>query len=256
MIFAHWMLSCNAGDNIGPWLVEQLAGEFPIWTDDREVSKVLLCGSILNHAKANTRVWGAGLASMKDSVLQDGLTICAVRGPLTRAIVLAHDVRCPEVYGDPALLTSRLVPRPVKPSGLVAVIPHYVDGPRCAWWLSGRTDVVVVNPLWPVERYVASVSSARAVVSSSLHGIILADAFGLPRCWASFSDSVGGDGTKFRDHDLAMGLPASVALDRRGGLEAIDFGTLPYVTVSPSHVRAVQDGLLRCCPFPIRGDLL
>jgi hypothetical protein len=43
-------------------------------------------------------------------------------------------------------------------------------------------------------------------VSSSLHGIIVAHAFGIPAAWLRWSDKLSGDGVKFRDHAALVGL--------------------------------------------------
>jgi hypothetical protein len=43
-------------------------------------------------------------------------------------------------------------------------------------------------------------------VSSSLHGIILAHAYGIPVAWTEFSTGLKGDGVKFLDHYASVGI--------------------------------------------------
>jgi len=57
-------------------------------------------------------------------------------------------------------------------------------------------DILNKDPL-EVARQIAS---CRKIVSSSLHGIIAAHAYGIPAAWVEFSNQLAGDGIKFADH--------------------------------------------------------
>jgi hypothetical protein len=59
---------------------------------------------------------------------------------------------------------------------------------------------VTGNPHTALE----AIAGASTIVSSSLHGIVLADAFGLPRMWDWF-DGVQAQGFKFRDYGSVVG---------------------------------------------------
>ena len=51
----------------------------------------------------------------------------------------------------------------------------------------------------PLE-VVRGIASSRFVLSSSLHGLVVADAFGVPACWVAPTTKVEGAGYKFRDY--------------------------------------------------------
>jgi len=65
----------------------------------------------------------------------------------------------------------------------------------------------------PVADVVAEISKCEAVLSSSLHGLVVADSFGIPNRRAVASDLLTGGDYKFRDYYSAFGIsPASFDL--------------------------------------------
>lgn len=62
---------------------------------------------------------------------------------------------------------------------------------------------------------IRQIGRCRKIVSSSLHGIILADAFGIPRrteMAASMASPWEGQSYKFRDYAGSVGVPFEVGL--------------------------------------------
>jgi len=197
-----WCLSPNVGDALSPWLVSRLGHE-PVYFDQAWAGqRTLLSGSILNWAKPGDIAWGVGLASMSDRV-RPGVKIRSVRGPLSRDRALACGVACPPVFGDAAMILPLLYTPQPKPERSIGIIPHYTDMYRVLHAYS-REDVI--SPLLPVEQFVDEVCSRDLIVSSSLHGLVIAHAYGKKAAWVQFSDSLYGDGTKFRDHLMAVGI--------------------------------------------------
>ena len=217
MINATWCISLNVGDAITPFLVEKITGQLPIYAAPQPEKVLLGAGSILNLAQAKNVVWGAGLAAFTDQVCAEA-DIRSVRGPLSRARAISCGASCPESYGDPALLLAGYIDPSPTVGGRIGVIPHYADQQRADWWYrqaEDAPDVTIINVFQDVESFVADVTACHFVFSSSLHGLIVADAYGIPNVWVKMSDSVGGDGMKFMDHLLSVGRPVVEPIDLR-----------------------------------------
>lgn len=235
---AFWMSSNNFGDALNPWLYRKLTGSGPIFTPVSDPAKKLVfVGSILNWCNKDCIVWGAGLANSTDAVNPEA-DIRAVRGPLSwlKARDAGADVG-DEVWGDPALILPKFHTPEPGPRRSVGLIPHYIDQSEVFARLKPiPEDWLVINVMDPVEAVVDAIASCDMVISSSLHGLICAHAYGVPAAWVRFSDNVGGDGFKFRDHFAAVGLSvdAPVAAQEETSPEALLARCEAQFALSPS----------------------
>jgi hypothetical protein len=219
---AFWAISNNVGDAYAAWLLRKISGELPAWGAPGDAA-FMLSGSVLNHAVAGTISWGCGLASLKDEVHPQA-DIRAVRGPLTRYIALASGAKCPAVFGDAAMVAPRLyTPVDSKRHSRLGIVPHYVDQLRAASWFQQHeaaaelNGIKLINVFLGVEEFIEQIASCEYVLSSSLHGLVFAHAYGIPAGWIRIGDSIGGDGTKYRDHLLSVGAEPYEPLDLRSG---------------------------------------
>jgi pyruvyltransferase len=199
----------NWGDYVAPILVEYISGQktqFIIsegYTEEDDVYAVV--GSILSwQQKPNLTVWGAGLMCDGQSMLVKPKKVCAVRGPLTRNLLIKQGIECPEIYGDPALLLPRYYNPDIKKKYKLGIIPHYVD--KNSNWIKSiqNDDIKIIDICSDTYSFVDSLKECEKVVSSSLHGIIAADSYGIPNMWIKMSDKVGGNGFKFDDYFLSV----------------------------------------------------
>jgi pyruvyltransferase len=176
----------NFGDYISLKLVERIvSGNIrPYVKGQKNVEKKLLAtGSIFSFALDCDVVWGSGingkLLNKKDYKFKT-LDIRSVRGPLTRKFLKEHlNIDCPEIYGDPALLFPYLFPeftKKAKPSYDYIIIPHYSEEEM---FQKNEWDNVVFSTD-PWEEVLAQILDSKLVISSSLHGIVLAEAYGIP----------------------------------------------------------------------------
>jgi pyruvyltransferase len=154
--------------------------------------------------KPNLTVWGAGLMCDGQSMLVKPKKVCAVRGPLTRNLLIKQGIECPEIYGDPALLLPRYYNPDIKKKYKLGIIPHYVD--KNSNWIKSiqNDDIKIIDICSDTYSFVDSLKECEKVVSSSLHGIIAADSYGIPNMWIKMSDKVGGHGFKFDDYFLSV----------------------------------------------------
>ena len=199
MILATWCISNNFGDKLTWWMIKQITGEAPAWvTYDDPRPHYMGAGSILNLASPSTVVWGSGLASGSDIVNKDA-RILALRGPLSGSVARAAGAIVPEVYGDPAMLLPRLMPHHGCPTDDLGIICHYIDRADAPKIAGARYIDVFAD----IEDIATDICCCRHIISSSLHGLIAADAYGIPTAWAK-GTPLPGDDTKFYDHMEAV----------------------------------------------------
>lgn len=226
-LLVHWSNTeetrRNFGDALNFPLLDRLTSCSVVHAGDpvafRSPFKPILVGmgSILESAKfierirgGNLYVWGSGSKGRLVSCSHlKKAKFCSVRGPLTRNLLLSLGVKdVPEIYGDPALLVPSIWneidigPR----DGPVLVIPHYTELGVAENILGAQAsrEYKILDPRSPIDYVINAVANAPAILSSSLHGLILADAYGISNSWVSFGDRVGGGRFKFDDHHLGF----------------------------------------------------
>lgn len=170
----------NFGDELSRVVVEKMLGH-PVkrGTLDAKGPLLLAVGSIILHARDGDTIWGSGIRENPLTVEKRfrQLDVRAVRGPRSREFLCKQGIKCPEIYGDPALLIPYLFPhlkRAKQPTYDYIILPNRgeIDG-----FLPYKN---VVMPTRPWNEIVQIILQSKLVISSSLHGIILAEAFGIP----------------------------------------------------------------------------
>lgn len=204
-----WDERPNFGDAVGPWLAKRLSGLTPVNGRGRRLATPALAtaGSIAGWLEQDgSGIWGSGLMGPLegDSLARlrslENVRVHAVRGRNTRKeLVQKTGWEVPEVFGDPALLLPRFLSAGGAGStGGIAVVPH-LDHRSCTEAAAGP-GITMVDVREGVETVVRKIAGADACVSSSLHGIIVAQAYGVPWVWLRVSDRIiSGDRYKFDD---------------------------------------------------------
>ena len=93
---------------------------------------------------------------------------------------------------------------------------------------------------------VDKICECELILSSSLHGIIVSDAYGIPNAWVEFSDKVIGNGFKFRDYFSSVSKTVSEPIRITS---PIDINNLDrYKETWESPIRDLSK-LIEACPF-------
>ncbi len=184
----------NFGDLLGPVIVARLAQGLD---RTRRPGRLLAVGSILHLARDGDTTWGTGKNGKTSDAAHRWTTldVRATRGPLTRRWLADRGVGAPAVYGDPGLLVPTVFPEfaaTVNPrSRGESIVPNLHDAPA---WRRAPGFVDPTTKLWDCIRAIAE---SDHVIASSLHGLIIADAFNVP---ASLLAPGAEDTFKYRDY--------------------------------------------------------
>lgn len=248
-------LSSNWGDDVSVRLVEfvnpcrKVLIKRYTWNIRRKYN--LLCiGSIISWMTTSKSViWGSGVVYPNQRISAKPLKVCAVRGPLTREYLINNGVECPEIYGDPALLFPRYYqPRKTSMRYELGLIPHFRDknNPLVNRWRQ-RKDVLIIDvqDVKDWRTFIDQINMCKCICSSSLHGIIVSDAYGVPNAWGEF---VGGEKKRFAFYDYL----ASVHREDKEPLLLNDETTLQQMMNKAMEWKGISidlDRLLSVCPF-------
>lgn len=247
----------NLGDIVNPYVVEKATGIPPKW----EGRGLGLCaiGSVIKFAKNGSRVWGSGTPNSDDK-LAAGAIYHAVRGPLTRDLVIRNGGTCPEVYGDPAWLLPILYPRLKKASHKTGLILHFTHEEMSTPVGPGvkRIDIRRVG-YDQIEAFLDEMHDCERIISSSLHGVIIAQAYGIPACLATVTTSttqIHGDGIKFDDYYQSIGhdrAPEAVDLSK---LRTVDHHCIAEDRFLLAKKPIDLPALLEAAPFKVTAKTL
>ncbi len=200
----------NFGDWLSPVLCEAISGKKVVYADPSQCDLVAI-GSILQKTKNHfwsrrIHVWGSGLIEKK-AKFRSPHYFHAVRGELTAKTISNKKI---QTLGDPGLLCDLLLPPSKKDKFFkLGIIPHYVDKEHpLLTELSKYKHVCIIDIFSEITDFLMQVSRCDFILSSSLHGLIVADALKIPNGWIKLSQQVRGDDFKFADYYSVFGLTA------------------------------------------------
>jgi pyruvyltransferase len=223
-MYLHYFRGCpNFGDELSPVIVDWMLETSALRSEVRKETfvsgepKLAALGSLMHHLDSDYEVWGTGVMNPTEKP-NPNLRFSAVRGPMTRKYLLDNgytEEQVPEVYGDPALLLPEIYTPKVLPwmSDLWVVIPHHLSVREMRHNMNQEDldDLTmfgfhVVYPDEGWEKVVDAIANAKGVISQSLHGLIVADAYGVPNVWWNTGVLNGHDSHfKFLDYFQSQG---------------------------------------------------
>jgi len=175
----------NLGDYLSHIVVSYMLNKSVINITRKGLTHLYAVGSILSMGYQNAVVWGSGFA-YEPSILRSmphrfpfrKLDVRCVRGPKTRKTLMRLGHKCPENYGDPVVLMPLIYnPEHIKKKRKVLMIPHY-QAESCGKWNMNYDKISMKTADY--KGVIDEILSSEMVISSSLHGIILAESYGVP----------------------------------------------------------------------------
>ena len=198
-------------------------------------------------------IWGPGLMHQYEHVNQETIRpfiIHALRGEKTRKRleeILEKNISC--VLADPGLL-SPLIVEPNNKKYSIGIVPHYIDKNEEIFkkMLEHYPNSKFIDVQNEPETVLKEISECENIISTGLHGLIIADSYGIPNCWCEISDKILGNRFKFHDYFSSFGTDREVFDLRSGEMPDID-NDFKCNFKSINQVYEKQKRLIECFPF-------
>lgn len=277
----------NFGDELGPYIIQKLSGSrityVPVVASTLSTIKfffeelfskrnnpaylksilraafiknvVVGIGSILSFIyHPSAKVWGSGIISQKVKI--NNAHFLAVRGKYTQQRLADLGFTAPETIGDPALLLPLIFNKKVNKKYKLGIIPHYIHYEELVKQFN-QSDILVINLLDDVETVLEQMFSCHKILSTSLHGIIVSQAYSIPALWCNFNnkENLGGDNIKFWDYFSSVNIPEyeSIRIYNLEDTEAL-FNVNDDKILINTDLKKLQVNLLQVAPFFIKPE--
>lgn len=204
----------NFGDAINPTVVGYLAGREVKWAG-RNNCEIYALGSLMKmvaHDQKAPRekgrkpfIWGTGaMSAITNLEFLKNVRVALLRGPITAALLRRDD----RVFGDPGLLIADALGDAPQRQDVVGLVPHmhFADDPRFSEIAARNAHIKLIDVRNPdAHAVVREIASCSHVVSQSLHGLVTADAYGIPNTWLDPLGIHGAAMLKFHDYGAGIG---------------------------------------------------
>lgn len=255
-----WKDQPNFGDDLSRDVVRAVSGREVVWASGDDVELVAV-GSVLQGLRnrykdgapegRKPRVWGSGLMFPVPNDFVKHVRFHIVRGPITATLLgLDHDR-----FGDPGILAREVYGDQGPRGDVIGVVPHlnHADDPLVAEVVASDPRFRLIDPRRPAADVVGEIACCAHVVSSSLHGLVVADAYGIPNTWLDPAGIHAMAALKF--YDYAAGIERPLAPPMALGDLPARAANLPTAPLGYGDgIAASQEALRAQFPAPLRAD--
>jgi hypothetical protein len=246
----------NFGDALSHLVVAHVSGRTVEQVRPKQ-AELFALGSLMHviakhwtdHSRGEGPIlWGTGVLNpfMRKEFLEN-VRVRLLRGPITAAFLRLKMTE----FGDPGLLADDVIgPAPAR-RDRIAIVPHHsqMDDPRFAQMVADDPALHLVDVRGDPVRVCREIASSAHVFSASLHGLIVADAYGVPNTWM---DPEEQGRLKYHDYAASIGrdmtYPVEIA-DVSGAARAVKDRPLPYI----EGIARCRESLLRHFPAELRA---
>ncbi len=192
----------NWGDQVNPYLISRMANKPVRKTQLKNTKHMAGIGSVITTANENSIIWGSGFISKDIKLKVDDIDVRAIRGHLTKnRLQDEYDITGDFALGDPVVLIRDFYDPKIKKTKKIGIVAHYKDKELPV--IKSMVDLgcgLINIQSDTIESFIDDALQYEYVLSSSLHGLIVADTYGIPNVRLIFSDKVAGGDFKFLDY--------------------------------------------------------
>ncbi len=199
----------------------------------------------MGYVPCDATVWGTGVlnqtqaANIKYMAIYRDFDVRAVRGPLTRRVLEACGYKVPEIYGNPAILMPDIY-RPLNTSKKYdcSVVFHF----RYARSLTDMHQISIETKDY--VSFIDEIVASKKVISSSLHGIILSEIYGVPAVFLC-ENIQKEDIFKYYDWYYSTNrynVRTATSLEEAVRMEPMEL---------PKNIEELKEGLLKSFPYDL-----
>jgi hypothetical protein len=203
----------NLGDALSPVIVSALSGLPIVHCDFESQKRRLACVGTIGHGFKNGVVhfWGTGIDPLKNPIDSNlgyyqkppktKFCVHALRGRFSAQILRNQEIQVPTVYGDPVWFLPSIIPPTPKKQYELGVIVHlselteltdtagiketllrYKLPPSLSDSIRIITTITQPN-FTALKQKVQEITSCKRIVSTSLHGLVIAETYDIPCVW-------------------------------------------------------------------------
>ncbi len=249
-----WKAEPNFGDAINPLIVGHVARR-PVEHIGPRRADLFAIGSMLQVVKRTQKearetgeklcVWGTGLLNpIFGHDFLDNVEIALVRGPITAAL-LKRELK---QFGDPGLLINDALPFEELRQDRIGIVPHYslIEDPTVLAFVASDPAYLLIDPRDDAADVCLQIASCAHVFASSLHGLIIADAYGVSNTWIT---PKGQSWLKYLDYAASIGRT-----DMKAPKSLEEARTVKSVPISYTHnITAARDALYQSFPQRLKS---
>lgn len=219
-------------------------------TDTMQKIKQKIHFAFNNHV----HIWGTGFIRgnpAKDTKpIYSDIIVHATRGELTRKrLEKVLDKKLDVPTGDGGLLAEKWIGYFPEKKYKVGIIPHFKEQehPSVKKLLAKYDNTTLIDLKEEPKAVVEKIGECEIIISSSLHGMIVADSFHIPNIHITLNNGMFGDGNKFNDYLSGFGVTHNPFDCANGDLPELSYIINNY-KISAEQVELKKKQLFECFP--------
>ena len=244
-----WDAKPNFGDTLSRVVTAYASGREVVHAAPRK-AEIFAVGSVLQFAKRvwgndnrpqhRPAIWGTGMMNALKADFVEHVDIHMLRGPIT-ASLLGVKTEC---FGDPGVLTAEALGALPERHDKIGLVLHHsqLGDARIVALLNTEPRVHYIDVQGTPEDVCREIGACAHVISSSLHGLIVADSYGVPNTWL---DPMAHARMKYYDYAAGVGRVMPLPLkhdDIAAALPKLAMGELPYANgIAEAKERLIEN---------------